>query len=433
MRALKSHTRTHGIGRTDRAPCMPLGIPVAIDRQEHVPPETRLHGAVELGPRRHREEPLIGIFLLEPPQASCVFRLRPPSEDQDLPLFSQRQSQAGVTGRFPGDLRNEDEDRRRIIASRLEGDSVVLDPLDAENGDLADGVTHTETRFYASVRLGALPTHLRATARAAGSRAARARRRDAGIPAGLTPAADLAALLTRDAARLALRAIGLPASTAALLRNVDRGLLLAVRSRSFAPESAPFLARAALGGLELLHPAEGVLHVREAIPLANDLEMEEASVREVDVGERPSVAIARSGTRIPFEPHTLALRHPLRERGRLTCKGVDWLSRMDALRRIDSDEPYGLAAVELERVNVDHAHDEARAALVARPHDPRQPERECESQHRPKRASMPWRISAWTLRFALPCHRIMSVAIQENPNPSCQHPATRSGMDVHRS
>jgi len=123
------------------------------------------------------------------------------------------------------------------------------------------------------------------------------------------------------------------------------------------PEPPRLLTSFALSASKLLHLGEREARVGEAVALPDELEVQELSIREVDISECAAVPVA--ALLIVLEADVFSLGHPLREGRSLLTESLYRLVRMNGLGRVDADETDLLAAIEDQRIAIYDAGDNA--------------------------------------------------------------------------
>ena len=98
-----------------------------------------------------------------------------------------------------------------------------------------------------------------------------------------------------------------------------------------------------------------------SVSLLHDLRVQVGAVLQVDIGQRPAVAVLPR--LVILQPHALALDHAPSEGGGFLAKILHGAARIDRLRRIDSYEAHSLSALQDDRVAVHHAGNGAPLAL----------------------------------------------------------------------
>ncbi len=120
------------------------------------------------------------------------------------------------------------------------------------------------------------------------------------------------------------------------------------------PESPPLVPGLLFRLAKLLHLAEGEPRVGVPVAPPNDLQVQEPSVFEVDVGEGAPVAVLGACSRVALQPHSLSLDHLAREGTGLLAVVLHGFVGVDCLRRVHSDQTDALAAIQYQRVAIDN-------------------------------------------------------------------------------
>ena len=128
--------------------------------------------------------------------------------------------------------------------------------------------------------------------------------------------------------------------------------------RHCTPEAAAGLTRLALELPEPVEILERKPRIRVAVTLPDDLRVGERAVRQVDVSERPPVAVG--ALPVVLQPHPLAFEQPLREGTGLPAEELDRAPRIDRLRGVDADQAHAPYVVNDDRVAVDDPLDALR-------------------------------------------------------------------------
>jgi len=123
------------------------------------------------------------------------------------------------------------------------------------------------------------------------------------------------------------------------------------------PEPPRLLTSFALSASKLLHLGEREARVGEAVALPDELEVQELSIREVDISECAAVPVA--ALLIVLEADVFSLGHPLREGRGLLSEPFHRLVRVDGLGSVAADETDLLSAVEDQRIAIHDSGDNA--------------------------------------------------------------------------